>query len=81
MAASASGMPDVDVGAADGVGPRVAEQVADALVALLVGDARLALGGGGMRARAQQPGARGQDGAPQPAQGADGLAARRGTRR
>ena len=50
----------VDVGAADGVGARVAQEVADALVALLVGDAGRALGRGGMRARAQEPGARRQ---------------------
>ena len=64
----------VDVGPADGVGARVAQEVADALVALLVGDPGRALGRGGMRARAQEAGARRQHRPAQPAQGADGLA-------
>ena len=45
--------PDVDVRPADGRRDGVAEQVADALVALLVGDLGLALDGGGMRAGAE----------------------------
>ena len=65
------GHPHVDVQAADRRRHRVAEQVADALVALLVGDLGVALGGGGMRAGAEQPRAGGDDGPPQPVERVD----------
>ena len=66
--------PDVDVQAADRRGDGVAEQVADALVALLVGDLGLAFGGRRMRARAEQPRARVDDGPPQAVEHVDRLA-------
>jgi hypothetical protein len=52
------GHPDVDVQRADGGRPSVAEQPRDALVARLVGDFRVALAGGRVRARRDEPRAR-----------------------
>ena len=68
IAVSASGIPTWMCSPADRRRDRVAEQVADALVALLVGDLGVALGRRRMRARAEQPGAGRDDGAPQPAE-------------
>ena len=67
------GHPDVDVQAAHRGGDGVAEQIADALVALLVGDLGLAFGRTRMGARAEQPGARVDDGAAQAIERVDRL--------
>ncbi len=53
------GHADVDVQTAHRRRDRVAEQLADPLVALLVGDRRIAFAGRRVGARAEQPGARG----------------------
>ena len=74
IAVSGVGHPDVDVQPADRRRDRVAEQVADALVALLVGDLGVALGRRRVRPRAEQPGAGRDDRAAQPAERADRLA-------
>ena len=59
--------PDVDVQSADRCGDRIAQQLADALVTLLVSDLRLALDGRGMRPGPEQPRPRLED---RPAQAA-----------
>jgi hypothetical protein len=65
--------PDMDVQAADRRGDGVAEQVADALVALLVGDLGVAFGGRRMGTRAEQPCAGVDDGPPQAVEHLDRL--------
>ncbi len=68
------GHADVDVQAADRRRDGIAEQLADLLVALLVGDLALALLGRGMRAGAEQPDAGREHAGAQRCERASGLA-------
>ena len=68
------GHADMDVQPADGRRDGVAEQLADSLVALLVGDLGGAFGCRGVRARAEQPGAGREHGAAELCETFDDLA-------